>query len=283
MARPHCVFIQAQDLPFKRGLYGGGRPGVQVKVLSIDEAKGDSTVIIRYPKGYVRKGPEHLLAHEEFLVLEGSLTINGLTYGQHSYAFLPAGHMRKSYASKTGAVLLTTFSTMPRVESGAPARGVYDKKLLIEQINTFDMPWDDSLVDPQLAKGVAIKPLRTDPYTGETSFLYSTAPHRIPKGGLKPKWSHSMIEEIFCIDGEYVWGDCGVMGPGGYVWWREHVYHGPSGSIAGYNLWVRTVNGPMHNIFDDKKLKMNWNPPYRPRLPAALKKHAKGYVRPPNY
>ncbi len=283
MSRPHCVFIQAQDLPFKRGLQGGGRPGVQVKILGIDAKNGDCTTIIRYPAGFTRKGPEHLRAHEEFFVLEGSLTINGLTYGQHAYAFLPAGHVRKSYASKSGAVLLTTFSATPKVQTGAPERGLFDKALLVEQINTLDMPWDESLVDPKLARGTMIKPLRTDPYTGESSFLYATAPHRVPKDGAKPKWTHSMIEEIFAIDGEYVWGDCGVMGPGGYVWWREQQWHGPSGSITGFNLWVRTVGGPMHNIFADKKSPMRWNPPYRPRIPAGLKPFAKGYVRGPNY
>jgi hypothetical protein len=105
----------------------------------------------------------------------------------------------------------------------------------------------------------------------------------VPKDELKPKWTHSMIEEIFVIDGEYVWGDCGVMGPGGYVYWRERVWHGPSGSIAGFNLWVRTIGGPMENIFQKKKWRMDWNPPFRPQIPKELRKVAKPYVRPKNY
>lgn len=283
MARPHIMFIQAQAVPWRRGLYGGGRKDVQVKVLSIDKKNGDSTCIIRYPAGWQRRSREHVRAHEEMLVLEGSLKINGVSYGQHCYGFLPAGHPRTSASSKEGAVVLTTFAATPVVQSGVPESGLYDRKLLIEFINSLELEWDSSLADPVFAAGVAIKPLRTDPYSGESSFLYTSPAHRIPKGMRKPKWTHSMIEEIFCIDGEYVWGDCGVMGPGGYVWWREGKWHGPAGTIAGYNLWVRTVNGPLDNIVDTEPVRMTWNPKYRPKLPKELKKYAKPYVRRPNY
>ncbi len=213
MARPHIMFIQAQALPWRRGLYGGGRKDVRVKVLSIDTKNGDSTCIIRYPAGWRRRGKEHVRAHEEMFVLEGALKVNGVTYGQHSYGFLPAGHMRTSASSKNGAVVLTTFAATPAVQSGAPESGLYDKKLLIEYVNSLELAWDPTLTDPVFASGVAIKPLRTDPYTGESSFLYSSPAHRIPQNMLKPKWTHSMIEEVFCIDGEYVWGDCGVISP----------------------------------------------------------------------
>ncbi len=283
MPRPHTCFIQAQNLPWRKGLYGGGRPDVRSKVLSIDKKNGDATCILNYPEKYRRKGKEFIRAHEEFLVLDGEITINGTTYGKHCYAFFPAGHVRHEVTSRHGAVLLTTFAAQPTVEQGDPEAGLYDKKLFIEYKNTLEMAWDPGLVDPQLQVGVAIKPLRTDPYTGETSFLYSSAAHRIPPKGKKPRWTHSMIEEIFVIDGEYVFADAGVMGPGGYVWWREFVYQGPSGSIPGFNLWVRTVGGPMHNIFEKKKHPMDWNPKFRPKLPPELKRYAKPYTPVPKF
>lgn len=284
MARPHTLFIQAQNIPWRRGLYGGGRPDVRSKMLSVDpNDPTDSTCIVRYPKGWQRRDTHFVAAHEEFLVLEGSIRINAVEYGVHSYGFLPAGHSRKSMSSKNGAVLLTTFSDKPVHQRGTAPRSLYDKRLLIEYTNTLAMTWDASLADPVFAAGVAIKPLRTDPDTGETSFLYTSPAHRVPKGMLKPKWTHTMIEEIYCIDGEYVWGDCGVMGPGGYVWWRENEWHGPAGTVAGYNLWVRTVNGPLDNIVGTKPERMTWNPKYRPKLPPHLKKLAKQYARPANY
>ena len=283
MARPHILFVQAQCLPWTDGLYTAGREGVQSKILSIDEAGTDATCIIRYPGDWRRVGTEYLLAHEEFFVLDGELVINGQRYEKHTYAFLPAGYIRETVRSEQGAVLLTMFYSRPEVKPGKPAAGLYDESLFIPYINVLDMEWDPGLVDPQLAPGVAIKPLREDPYTKEESFLYCSPPHRVPPGMAKPQWTHSMVEELYCIEGEYVWGDCGRMGPGGYVWWREGIYHGPAGTDVGYNLFVRTINGPLDNHFDNEKRPFTWTPEYNPQLPDSLKQYAQPYVRSPNY
>ena len=115
MARPHTCFIQAQAMPWRKGLYGGGRPDVRSKVLSVDKQKGDSTCILQYPAKYRRRGKEFVRAHEEFLVLDGAIKINGIDYGKHSYGFFPAGHLRRDVSSRDGAVLLTTFAAQPTV------------------------------------------------------------------------------------------------------------------------------------------------------------------------
>lgn len=280
MARPHTMFVMAQCLPWTQGLYVPGRDDVEMKLLSIDEAGTDATCLVRYPRGWSRDDEHHVRAHEEFLVLEGSLRINDRVYEKHTYGFLPAGYPRTEAVSEDGAVLLTMFYDKPEHAAG-PSE--FDDKLLIEYVNPLTMEWDPSLVDPQLAAGVAIKPLRTDPYTGEASFLYCSPPHRVPPNMAKPQWTHSMVEELYCIEGDYVWGDTGRMGPGGYAWWREGVYHGPSGTDTGYHLFVRTVNGVLDNIFAEEKKPFTWTPEYRPVLPEFLARHAKPYVREPNY
>lgn len=283
MARPHIMFIQAQCLPWQRGLYAPGRGDVDMKLLSIDEAQTDATCIVRYEPGWARNAPEYLTAHEEFLVLDGEIQINDRRYEKHTYGFLPAGYARESSGSEHGAVVLTMFYDRPETHLGQPPNGLYDDSLLVEYVNPLTMEWDPGLVDPQLAAGVAIKPLREDPSTGEVSFLYCSPPHRVPPNMAKPQWTHPMVEELYCLEGEYVWGDVGRMGPGGYSWWREGVYHGPAGTDTGYHLFVRTVNGPLVNTFDDKPLPFTWEPEYRPQLPDELMQYAKAYVRPENY
>jgi hypothetical protein len=280
MARPHILFVQAQDLPWRSGLYSGARTEVSSKILSIDEAGTDATTIVRYPAGWSRPHPEHLTVHEEFLVLDGALEINGRVYTAQNYGFFPAGFVRTSAAAPNGATVLTMFYDAPQVVEGVPATP-HDPALLVEHVDPLTMEWDPGLVDPQLSAGVAIKPLRADPYTQETSFLYMSPPHRVPPGMAKPQWTHSMVEELFCLAGTYVWGDCGRMGPGGYAWWREGVYHGPAGTDIGYLLFVRTINGPLDNIFATEKKPFQWDPPYRPQLPEELRAHAKGYREPP--
>ena len=281
MARPHILFIMAQDIPWTKGTYGTGRDDVESKILSIDERGTDSTTIVRYPAGWSREQPEHNTAHEEFLVLDGAITIDGKTYDRQCYGFFPKGYTREKAHSARGAVVLTMFYDRPTwiAKKGAG----FDEKLLVQHVDPKAMEWDPGLVDPQLAKGVAIKPLRTDPYTQEVSFLYCSPPHRMPPGMAKPQWTHPMVEELYTLDGEYVWGDAGRMGPGGYCWWRENVYHGPAGTDTGYNLFVRTVNGPLVNHFDTVKKPFTWEPAFNPHLPDDLKKIAKPYIRAPFY
>lgn len=280
MSRPHTLFVMAQDLPWDFGLYSGARPEVRSKLLSIDDTMKDATLIVEYPPGWERSEPEHVTAHEEFLVLSGEIEINGNIYGAQHYGFLPAGYVRQSARSTEGALILTMYYDAPQVVAGAPA-SPHDPALLVEHLDPYTMQWDSGLVDPQLAAGVAIKPLRTDPYTQETSFLYMSPPHRVPPNMAKPQWTHSMVEELYCLAGTYVWGDCGRMGPGGYCWWREGVYHGPAGTDVGYLLFVRTVNGPLDNIFATEKKPFRWHPPYDPVLPERLREHARGYADPP--
>ncbi len=283
MARPHICFVQSQMLPWRPGLPGPDRPDVSSKLLSHDDQDGSATTIVRYPAGWSRERREHLTAHEEFLVLEGEIEINGRRYAAHSYGFLPAGFVRESARSSHGAVLLTMFYGEPRSVAGVPGAGVFDDRLLVEYVDPLCMDWDPGLVDPQLAKGVAIKPLRTDPYTGEVSFLYCSPPHRVPPGMAKPQWTHPMVEELYVLEGDYVWGDLGRMRRGGYAWWREDVYHGPSGTDTGYNLFVRTIGGPLVNHFATEKKPFTWTPAHRPVLPDALKPFGQPLPPTPNY
>ena len=278
MPRPHTLFIQSQDIPWQRGFWTGARPEVETRTLSVEEDASAATVLVRYPAGWRAEGPEYLDGLEEFLVLDGEITINGLTYGPQHYAALPARFVRNSQSSAGGAVLLSMLHGRPDPQAGEPDKP-HDPALLVRHIDPLAVDWDPGLVDPQLSKGVAFKPLRTDPYTLETTFLYMSPPHRVPPGMAKPQWTHSMVEEIYVLNGEYVWGDCGRMGPGGYVWWREQIKHGPAGTDTGYLLLVRTIEGPLDNIFDTEKKPFSWDPPFRPHLPDHLRALAKPYQR----
>ena len=60
MGRPHIEFIQSQVLPWRKGLYGGARPDVHHRVLSIDKRNLDSSLLLRYPAGWRRPWPMRL-------------------------------------------------------------------------------------------------------------------------------------------------------------------------------------------------------------------------------
>jgi hypothetical protein len=280
MARAHCVFVQAQDLPWREGLPGGIRPGVDSRTLSLDPADGAGSYLVRYPAGWRRGGLEHLTVAEELLVLEGALTINGECYGKGHYAYLPAGYMRLETFAPAGAVVLTLLSG-PAVPRAGAAAGGYDGRLLVVHRDSNAIPWTDEGVDPRFDRIPKMKRLRTDPYTRETSFLFTIPTKRLLIGGApRPQLTHPMIEEIFCLEGDYVWGDAGHMGPGGYAWWREGEHHGPNGTHLGFVLFVRTVGGPLENLWNGPPRTIDTEyPPYRPRLPQGLAVSAKPWDR----
>jgi hypothetical protein len=282
MPRPQIEFIQSQALPWKRGLYGGARPDVRSKILSIDRQVGDSSVLIKYPKGWRRSSKEYLTADEEIFVLEGSIRIAGIDYGKQCYGYLPAGYERQRASSRNGAIVLTFFSATPEAVAGKAARGFYDKRGLVKFLNTRDMPWggmaDGGELDPQINAGSGVKSLRVDPDTDDWTFLYAAMAQTHPDGWRGKLESHTVVEEMYQLGGDLA-GDRGIMRPGAYFWRPPGINHGPYGSESGSLGFFRTQGGMLFNDWSRNKVPFKYNPRYRPKLPKDLKKYARE-VRP---
>lgn len=268
MTRPHTVFVQSQELPWTTGIAGGARPDVEAKTLSIDEETGASTMLLHYPAGWTRPEPHYLDAHEEFLVLDGTLKINGNCYRPYGYGNLPSGYARQSAKSDDGAVVLTMFSQEPHAEQGAPPSDMMDAKLLVEHIDCAGKGLEGWTENPytRYLVGTGVQPLREDPYTGEISILYSALPFRY----MEKQWSHPTVQEMYLLAGEYVINDVGILRPGAYCWWRENEFHGPYGSHAGFMFFIRTDGGPLANIIRDEIIPVDYKAPHNPSLPEAL-------------
>ena len=273
MARPHIEFIQSQVLPWQDGVYGGGWPGVESRILSKDEAAGDASLLIRYPPGWSRPGAEHILADEELFVLEGAIEISGTVYARHCYAHLPAGYTRKDAGSIDGAVVLTFFSANPEVRAGVPEPGRYDEALLVRRLSTLEMPWDDRPFDRPLDPSIGSKPsnktLWHDPRSGDWTFLVATLPQSFPAGRAGKVETHPVVEEMYLVSGELI-GNTGTMQPGAYFWRPPFVEHGPYGTLTGWMGFFRGKGGEMENIWTDHKVAFTFTPAYNPALPPEL-------------
>ncbi|MDA0369612.1 MAG: DUF4437 domain-containing protein [Proteobacteria bacterium] len=281
MTRPHTVFVQAQELPWSTGLYGSGRSDVAAKTLSFDAASGAATMIVRYPAGWRRDAAHHLDVHEEFLVLDGELAINGRTYTPYCYANLPAGYTRSSASSARGAVVLTMFSGEPHTKEGAAATDRLDPKLLVEHIDCAGKGlegWTENPYTRYLA-GTGVQPLRQDPYTGEISILYAALPFRY----MEKQWSHPTVQEMYLLSGEYVINDVGILRPGAYCWWRENLFHGPYGSHSGFMFFIRTDGGKLANIIKDDIIPVDYAALHNPSLPVDLVPYNAELPRTKNY
>ncbi len=281
MARPHICFIQCQGLPWQASDLTAIRPGVQCKTLSRDPDTGASTQIARYPDKFAQTSGQVLTVAEELFVLDGEITLGEQHFHPHCYAYLPAGYKRPALTS-TGAVVLTMLTG--RIDATLPNPGAAEDPA-IEFLDPFTMPWAGgavgSVAGKPLAPTLATKMLRRDPDSGEQTFLYCSQPHHPPPSKVMPgKFSHPMVEEIFVLGGTFVFGDVGVMGPGGYCYWQENEWHGPVGSATGYHLLIRNLGGPLENRFSQQPAPFSYDPPYQPVLPEALKPFARPYRAP---
>lgn len=282
MARPQIEFIQSQAIRWHKGLYGGARPDVHSKILSLDRISGASSVLIKYPAGWKRTAREHLLADEEFFVLDGSVRIAGIDYGPHCYANLPAGYPRLRASSRAGAIVLTFFSATPVARRGKAEAGLYQENLLVERLDSMEMPWgvmpDGSDLDPELGGRGALKTLRQEPRNGDWTFLYGAMPQSHPDGWAGKVETHTVVEEMYMLAGEMA-GNVGIMRPGAYFWRPPGILHGPYGSATGSLGFFRTQGGPLVNEWTDYEVTFTYSPAYRPVLPKALRKTARE-VRP---
>jgi hypothetical protein len=260
MSRPWIEFVQSQNLPWRCADLWGARPGVELKVLSEDSESGATSLLIRYPVGWRLENADALSADEEFLVLHGMLSIGKQTYGEKSYAHLPAGYGRGPIAAPAGAVALTFFSSHPARRPLAE----FDPARLVENLDTFAVPYTGKF-HPEFPAGAGRKMLYQDPVTHDQSWILGTLPMR---------WAeraevHPVVEEMYLLSGESH-GNRGVMRPGAYFWRPPQIPHGPYGTLTGNLYFFRTKGGPLSTHYVAGSQPFRWWPPYDPALPESL-------------
>jgi hypothetical protein len=265
MSRPHIEWIQAQALPWQNDAIAA-RGGAEAKILSRDAASGALSCILRYPAGYAR-GAEFLAADEEFWVLEGGITVDGVEYGEHCYAHLPRDMPRNGFASPHGAAVLTFFSADP-VASPNGAGRAFDARRLVRRLAATDNVWDGDFAAmglESMRSTARMRRLRTDPDTGEITYLTATIAFR--QGERSER--HPVVQEFFLISGELA-GDFGTMQAGAYCWRPPMVKHAPYGSPTGTLLLFRSIGGPQTTEWEDPDQPFTWHPDHKPVLPPEL-------------
>lgn len=268
--RPHIEFIQSQMLPWRRIGPGLARPDVEYKLLSRDAETGACSVLMRYAPGWSREGPEHILADEEFFVIEGALDMDGHRYTADSYAFLPAGWTRHEMSSESGCVVIAFYNCEPVLVMEAGEGTAEMSPRAVQHLDAAAMAWDMTLNDPNLKHlGIGRKNLRTDPETGERTFLSLILPQAEPPGQRGPQEIHPIVEEAFLLGGDLT-GPHGTMHPGAYFWRPSGIAHGPFGARWGAVSLIRFVGGRHVNIWTESEAPFSFTAPYAPILPPEL-------------
>jgi len=260
VARQWIEFIQSQNLPWEVGDLNGTRPDLEMKVLSVDADSGACSLLLRYPIGWSRTELEFLAVDEEFLVLDGVMTLNGHIYEKFSYAHLPKGYRRESMSTNGGAVVLTFMSGIPEYKSDE----TFDPARLVEHIDTIQLPYTGNF-HPEFPPGAGRKTLFEDPVTGDQTWILGTMPLR----WAERQEIHPVVEEMYLLSGE-VHGNRGVMRPGAYFWRPPGERHGPYGSLTGNLYFFRTKGGKLSTEYVDSDYRFHWWPEFDPVIPEQM-------------
>lgn len=89
---------------------------IPVSVSRLHTEAESFTLFVRFPAGWKRGSTGYYESGEDFLILDGALTMTGQTYGKGDWVHVPAGAVRAETSSESGALSLARF--------GGPARWI---------------------------------------------------------------------------------------------------------------------------------------------------------------
>jgi hypothetical protein len=108
---------------------------ISIRRLRISPRQG-LTAMVEYPPGWEFTTTGSYAADLEFVVLDGSLTINGTTLRSGEYVYLESGYFWSSAKTVTGAVVFQRFAETPRwIESDRPRTRIGQKTLYLPAVS----------------------------------------------------------------------------------------------------------------------------------------------------
>lgn len=152
MARIRHLHLFAGDLPWRPTVMPDATPELTMIRTDVVGAVG---LLVRFPADFRRIAPGSYNAPEDFLVVEGQLVLNDVTYGPGDLTHVPARAPRRSMTSADGALVLAWFGgpldwvRAPGLpESGEPARSVATGTAALGVLlETLDATWTLSAGD----------------------------------------------------------------------------------------------------------------------------------------
>ncbi|MGI5270060.1 cupin domain-containing protein [Nonomuraea sp. CA-218870] len=92
-----------------------------VRLVRLHAAGAASVSLVRFPAGWSRQATGHYPCAEEFVVLDGLISVSGTDFPAGTYAYLPPGTPRTaSAAGPDGCLAVAWFSGPPAWQDGLP-------------------------------------------------------------------------------------------------------------------------------------------------------------------
>ena len=268
MARAFVEFIHSQQVPWAgakvatHGAFSAARARLQSKVLTRDDASGETSSLVSYARGFEWSEAACDGFDEEVFVLNGSIEGSFGSLRRHGYAYWTAGYPRTARAREDSVVLTFLNRDPNRVAARHRDEG------LVQAHDPISQPWDQSNMDPRISHLLPWrKNLRLSPDGTMRSYLLAGLPHGIPIAELMGVERHPVVEEMFMVFGD-IHCPLGIMRAGSYFWRPPHEWHGPHYSLSGFLVFMRTPgSNTLTTEWSEPRERVTLDPAHRPSLP----------------
>ena len=219
--------------------------GVEARLLTVDSARGTTTLMLRLPPGwtYTETAEDATI---ELFIAEGDLTVNGERAGAGGFVAVPKDCGPAELSSEGGAQVFLWWSPE------WPSNYYYESKVYVT--NIVNEPWIVTEM-PDLTHGIMHKALRVpDPCEGVF--------HGGPAGSIRlilitPGFSepqqerhHNCYEEMIFVSGDFFMPERGYMGPGTVFSNPPDLKHGGLVTQRG-SLMLAHWASPISAVFED--------------------------------
>ncbi|WP_169988619.1 MULTISPECIES: cupin domain-containing protein [unclassified Microbispora] len=120
------VDLHAPDLAWTTVPMPGAADPVRLVRLHLDRATRSSVSLVRFPAGWSRPGAGHYTCAEEFVVIEGRISVSGTDVEAGTYAYLPPRATRTATVAGSGGCLAVAWFSGAPVWREGPAADVPD-------------------------------------------------------------------------------------------------------------------------------------------------------------
>ena len=118
------VVLDAAGLPWTEVTMPSSSSPVQLARLHSDRTTKASVSLVRFPPGWSRPGTGHYTCAEEFVVLEGEISVSGSVSTAGAHTYLPSLTSRTaSFAGAEGCLAVAWFSGPPVWRDGVAPEG----------------------------------------------------------------------------------------------------------------------------------------------------------------
>lgn len=226
MARTHVECASLLSGPVRTFYLDGIATGASAIDLSRDSITGAESLLLRFPPFWHWPVPGHFASEVELLILSGSIRFGAHTLRAGHFAVYGAERNLPTMDSETGCELLWLANSDAKFvrDSGSPHANPFS----LDPVCVSKLPWVQSpsfigRTAEEAGPQLHVKYLRGDPQKGAY-----TAMTRHAAGWSEPKLeSHSTWEELVLLEGDFLMGNTGLVGPGCYIFRPERLAHGP--------------------------------------------------------